>query len=27
VAVDSYLMKPIAPDQLLAHVHQFLEDA
>jgi two-component system response regulator VicR len=24
--VDSYLMKPIAPDQLLAHVHQFLND-
>jgi CheY-like chemotaxis protein len=27
VGVDSYLMKPIAPDQLLAHVHQFLDDA
>jgi CheY-like chemotaxis protein len=26
LSVDSYLMKPIAPDQLLAHVHQFLDD-
>ena len=23
--VDSYLTKPLAPDQLLAHVHQFLD--
>jgi CheY-like chemotaxis protein len=26
VGVDSYLTKPIAPDQLLAHIHRFLGD-
>lgn len=26
VRVDSYLTKPITPDQLLKHVHRFLDD-